>query len=419
MKYLLTIEDGFSRFLMAIPVPNKNAETLAEAMLERFIPVLGIPQQLHSNNGLELCNRVWESLCEALGILHTTTPVYNPSSNLVERAHRTLGEIFRATEGDMAENWDLKVGSVVFVYNTSVHSSTGYTPYEVLYGRAPVFPVDLVFPLPEMGGRSLHAFVGDCIEMFQKMHERMREVQQNVAQRAARSYNPHGAQRLEVGSRVWYFTPRVWGAGIRKLRSSWGGPYRIVRKIALTLFVIRAEHEGAEIVAGSDSLRLYHESRTGQPDEAPDVQLDDLGDEYGELLGMPEENELLGTGAPIYELGEEEELELAWQTQQREAAIPRRRTPITPRLEVTLWGARNLGIHTGVTRSKQTGPVCHSAGQQTELPINVEVQTDRQVQIPNPVMQPARREEEADRQADCRNRETRRQRENRARREAA
>ena len=107
-----------------------------------------------------------------MGILRTTTPVYNPSSNLVERAHRTLGEIFRATEGDMAENWDLKVGSVVFVYNTSVHSSTGYTPYEVLYGRAPVFPVDLVFPLPEMGGRSLHAFVGDRIELFQKMHER-------------------------------------------------------------------------------------------------------------------------------------------------------------------------------------------------------------------------------------------------------
>ena len=219
-----------------------------------------------------------------------------------------------------------------------------------------MFPVDLVFPLPEQGGRSLHEYVGDRIELIQKMHEQMREIQQNVAQRAARSYNPHRAQRLKMGSRVWYFTPRVWGEGIRKLRSSWGRPYRIVRKIAPTLFVIQAEHKGAEIVAGSDSLRLYHESRTGQPDEAPDVQLDDLGDEYGELLGMPEENELLGTGAPIYEPGEEEELEQAWQTQQREPAIPRRRTPITPRLEVTLWGARNLGIHRGVTRSEQTDP---------------------------------------------------------------
>ena len=153
MKYLLTIEDGFFRFLMAIPVPNKNAETLARALLEKFIPVLGIPQQLHSDNGLEFSNRVWESMCEALHILHTTTPVYNPSSNLVERTHQTLGDIFRATEGDMAENWDLKVGSVVFVYNTSVHGSTGFSPYELMMGRAPSFPVDLVFPLPEESGR--------------------------------------------------------------------------------------------------------------------------------------------------------------------------------------------------------------------------------------------------------------------------
>ena len=172
-------------------------------------------------------------------------------------------------------------------------------------------------------------------------------------------------------------------------------------------------------MAGSDSLRLYHENRTGQPDEAPDVQLDDLGDEYAELLGMPEENELLGTGAPIYKPGEEEELERTRQTQQRESAIPRRRTPIPPWLEVTIRGARNLGSHSGVTRSEQTDPVRHSAGQQTELPINVEVQTDRQEQIPNPVMQPARREEENDQRADRRNRETRRRRENRARREAA
>ena len=36
MKYLLTMEDGFSRFLMAIPVPDNQAQTLARAILEKF-----------------------------------------------------------------------------------------------------------------------------------------------------------------------------------------------------------------------------------------------------------------------------------------------------------------------------------------------------------------------------------------------
>ncbi len=154
--------------------------------MEKFVPVLGIPQQLHSDNGLEFCNRVWESMCEALNILHTTTPTYNPSSNIVERTHRTLGEIFRATEGDMAENWDLKVGGLVFVYNTSVHSSAGFYPYELLYGRLPTFPVDLVFLLAESGAQNLHGYIKDRVELIQKAHQRMREIQQNGAQRSAR-----------------------------------------------------------------------------------------------------------------------------------------------------------------------------------------------------------------------------------------
>ena len=82
----------------------------------------------------------------------------------------------------------------------------------------------------------------------------------------------------------------------------------MVRKIAPALFVIKAEPEGRDIMVGSDSLRIYHESRTVQPDEAPNVQIDDGGDEYGELLGMPEESADRGWGAPIYEPGEEEAL---------------------------------------------------------------------------------------------------------------
>jgi hypothetical protein len=62
-------------------------------------------------------------------------------------------------------------------------------------------------------------------------------------------------------------------------------------------------------VAGSDSLRIYHERRSGEPDEAPGVQLDDGGDEYGELLGLPKEDENRGMGAPIYESGEAEALQ--------------------------------------------------------------------------------------------------------------
>ena len=281
----------------------------------------------------------------------------------------------------MAENWDLKVGSVVFAYNTSVHNSTGHTPFQLMYGRVPTFPVDLVFPLPESGGQSLHSYVEDRVELIQRAHQRMREIQQNVAQRSARLYNPRDAQRLKVGMRVWYFTPRVWGPGIRKLRSSWGGPYRIIREIAPALFAIKAEPDGREIVAGSDSLRIYHESRTGEPDEAPGVQMDDGGDEYGELLGLPEEEEERGTGGPRYEPGEEEaEEERGSRGQERPqpqhtiVQVPQPRPVIIqvpqpgPVITQAPRATRKKQPKVGVSRGEQTDPVLQSRGQQADTP---------------------------------------------------
>ena len=173
MKYLLTVEDGFTRFLMAFPVPNKNAETLAKVIMEKVIPVLGIPQQIHSDNGLEFANRVWDSMCALLHINHTYTPVYNPSSNIVERAHRTLGELFRTSQEDMINVCDHHVGAAVFVYNTTVHSSTGTTPYEAMYGRAPTLPIDLVYPVPELEAQSFHQYIAFRHAVLQDMYKEM------------------------------------------------------------------------------------------------------------------------------------------------------------------------------------------------------------------------------------------------------
>jgi len=40
-------------------------------------------------------------------------------------------------------------------------------------------------------------------------------------------------------------------------------------------------------MAGSDNPGIYHERRSSEPEETPGVQLDDGGDEYGELMSLP------------------------------------------------------------------------------------------------------------------------------------
>ena len=41
------------------------------------------------------------------------------------------------------EDWDMYLDSCVFAYNTSKHASSLYTPFEVMFGRKSVLPVEL------------------------------------------------------------------------------------------------------------------------------------------------------------------------------------------------------------------------------------------------------------------------------------
>ena len=53
------------------------------------------------------------------------TTYYNPSSNPVERFHRTIIAKLRTRVAGVKDNWDLWINSSVFEYNTTVSSSNG------------------------------------------------------------------------------------------------------------------------------------------------------------------------------------------------------------------------------------------------------------------------------------------------------
>ena len=80
---MLTVEDSFSQYCWAYPIPNKEAHTVAKVLMDNHCNIYGLPDQLHSDNGREFVNNLWRELFSEFKIQHTTTPPYNPSSNPV------------------------------------------------------------------------------------------------------------------------------------------------------------------------------------------------------------------------------------------------------------------------------------------------------------------------------------------------
>ena len=83
-RYMLTVQDGYTRFASAYPISNKEAGMVARVLIHEHFSVFGLPNQIHSDNGAEFVNKLWVELFSELKILHTRTPPYNPSSDIVE-----------------------------------------------------------------------------------------------------------------------------------------------------------------------------------------------------------------------------------------------------------------------------------------------------------------------------------------------
>jgi hypothetical protein len=85
-KYILTIVDYFTKWIVAIPLVNQEAHTVANSFVEKFVSVFGVPKQLHSDQGTNFESRIFKEMCEILGSEKTRTTAFRPQSDgLVER----------------------------------------------------------------------------------------------------------------------------------------------------------------------------------------------------------------------------------------------------------------------------------------------------------------------------------------------
>lgn len=131
----LTIIDLFSRYAQAYLLKDGTGITVL-SKLRHFFSHHNIPKKIVCDEGREFHNRTFQEFCQLNKIeLHFTT-VNNPQSNSpIERFHSTILEKLRILKlknpNEMPGNLMI---SAVLIYNQSVHSSTGFTPFHLLYG---------------------------------------------------------------------------------------------------------------------------------------------------------------------------------------------------------------------------------------------------------------------------------------------
>ena len=284
-KYIMTVEDLFTKFVQAFPIPNKEAETCANVLIDRQICLFGCPGEIHTDQGKEFHNKLWRQLMDRLEIRKTVTPAYNPHSNPVERFHRTLNQIMRVFLHREDPGWYKYLPMACLAYNTKVSKTTGVTPFEAWMGRPCRLPIDLILPQPQRRYETVQESVQATIDRFHEMYRFMRNSQEATFQRNAKLYTGK-TYAFKQGDIVWYFCTRRVPGKPTKITDQWVGPYKVVGQPAPVLLQLKpADYEGEEVVVHVTRVRTYYGPKDQRKNQIPArLVLDDEGDELAEEI---------------------------------------------------------------------------------------------------------------------------------------
>ena len=141
-KYVLTVIDMLTGFTIAVPIKNKNAETICEAYRDNVYCVFGGSSRMLTDNGSEFKNKEMQEVCNTLGLKHIFSPVYTPQSNgCLEGWHRFFKAcIAKHIRGGGVE-WDELVPLVISAYNFFPCQSSKESPFVLMFRRDPITPV--------------------------------------------------------------------------------------------------------------------------------------------------------------------------------------------------------------------------------------------------------------------------------------
>lgn len=141
-RYILTIQCELTKYVIACPMETKDAKTVAKTLVEQVILKYGHFKTLKSDKGTEFTNQLMAEVCQLLDIRQIfSTPYHHETLGSIERNHRVLNEFLLNYCKD--DQWDIWIPYFTFAYNTTPHVDTGYTPYELIFGKLPYLPNDI------------------------------------------------------------------------------------------------------------------------------------------------------------------------------------------------------------------------------------------------------------------------------------
>jgi len=249
-RFALVSIDLATKYPDAVPLKRIDAYSVAEALFEIYSRV-GLPSEILHDQGSQFMSSVMRKFNELLQIKSINTTPYNPKCNgSCENFNKTFKQMIKKISDDEPETWDKFLQPLLFAYREVPQCSTGFSPFELLFGhqvRGPLFLIKEKW-LNNCTDSDEIEVTSYVMRMRDKIRDYMNMANKNEYESKLKEkqyYDKNCRKRnFKMGDKVLLLLP----TSANKLLAEWKGPFDVVRRLNKVDYVIRIE----------DRERTYH-----------------------------------------------------------------------------------------------------------------------------------------------------------------
>ena len=254
-KYVCVITCAFTKWTEVLPIPNKEAPTIAKAVFEEWICRKGVFRQLISDGGKEFANSILDELCKLMNAKKHVVTAYHPMANgQVERFNRDMRKYLMTMLEDTT-NWVAYLKPLQFAHNTAVSKSTHFTPHYLTFLNDPRLPDTIALPNSEHNS----SYSAEAFRRMQYAYNLVYNNNEDARQAYTKNFNARAkARQFRAGDEVLASFPVYQHIPNKKLASIWRGPFSVIEVCENNVLLLKASNKSKTIKVHTNRVRLFN-----------------------------------------------------------------------------------------------------------------------------------------------------------------
>ena len=225
-----------------------------------IVRIFGIPDVILSDRGSAFTSEIYNGIMNLLNISVRRTTALHPMTNgLIERFHRSLGDMLRTAALPDPKSWEELIPMITLAYNCSYNRNLQDTPGYTMFGRDLKLPIDLIIQRKiehpyAIGENSAY---GEAATLQARMQQLRTITQENIRKNLEENRNKENKKRItrefKTGDKVLLKVPQKKG-GRKKFHLKYKGIYRVEKVVNNVNLEIRS-------ITGHGKIQLVHQNR--------------------------------------------------------------------------------------------------------------------------------------------------------------